>query len=330
MMTLELMARFFESVDEEWRSPIASSVAAAWFGGEVETWVWRASANFVCVVMAAGRKYYLRINHESERQPDLIAAELAFVEALNGASISVATPVRSTDGSLVESVSTPLGLCHAVMFEALPGEHRELDEMTGVDFEAWGQALGAVHACSSRLSAINRPAWSDNLNLAKRLIPAQAGAARREIHAVEAALESLPRSRENFGLIHYDFELDNLMWDSGHIGILDFDDCAYCWFAADIAYALRDLFADRVGGVDLDDASLQSFVRGYRDEQPLSDEEIERLPLYLRLHNLVSYARITRALGESVPPQSRSGRRPSAPNCWPRSTRIATIFETSP
>ncbi len=149
-------------------------------------------------------------------------------------------------------------------------------------------------------SAINRPAWSDNLNLAKRLIPAQAGAARREIHAVEAALESLPRSRENFGLIHYDFELDNLMWDSGHIGILDFDDCAYCWFAADIAYALRDLFADRVGGVDLDDASLQSFVRGYRDEQPLSDEEIERLPLYLRLHNLVSYARITRALGESA------------------------------
>ncbi len=48
--------------------------------------------------------------------------------------------------------------------------------------------------------------------------------------------------------------------------------------------------------VDLSHPALQAFVRGYRTAQPIADEELERLPLFLRLHNVVQFARITRSL----------------------------------
>jgi len=60
--------------------------------------------------------------------------------------------------------------------------------------------------------------------------------------AITTWAELLDRTRDNFGLIHFDFELDNLCWEDALIQMLDFDDCAYHWYAADITYALRDLF----------------------------------------------------------------------------------------
>jgi len=47
------MKRFFDTVDSEWRSPIAAQIASAWVGPESDVRILRASANFVCVVQAA-------------------------------------------------------------------------------------------------------------------------------------------------------------------------------------------------------------------------------------------------------------------------------------
>jgi len=58
--------------------------------------------------------------------------------------------------------------------------------------------------------------------------------------------------------------MDNLLWRDDEIGIVDFDDCAYYPFAADIALALRDLWEDKVALIDFEDERLQTFVAGYR------------------------------------------------------------------
>ena len=52
-------------------------------------------------------------------------------------------------------------------------------------------------------------------------------------------LGALPVDRDRYGLIHFDFELDNLYWRDQTIGMLDFDDCAHYWYAADIAFWLK-------------------------------------------------------------------------------------------
>jgi Ser/Thr protein kinase RdoA (MazF antagonist) len=72
--------------------------------------------------------------------------------------------------------------------------------------------------------------------------------------------------------------------------VIDFDDCAHDWHAADIAYALRDLFEDRASRVDPGNPLLGAFIRGYRSVRPLDDAEFNRLPLFMLMSNLIFYS----------------------------------------
>ena len=300
MMPLDLMTRF-AGVAPNWTSPLARQIADRWVGEETDVRVWRASANFVCVVTGGGAKYYLRFNHAEERSYTAICAELEWIQHLERSGCVIAAPAVSRAGNIVETVITPLGRFHAVLFHALPGSHREFDTLSLPDFETWGRTLGQIHAHSQNYHVHGRPAWTDYVDLAARHISEHEAALRAELVAVERRLRDLPITSSSFGLIHYDFELDNLIWHEERAGVLDFDDCAHYWYAADIAYALRDLFDDSIAHLDLAHPSLQAFVHGYRTAFPISDACLQRLSLFLRLHNLVLFARISRSLGASPP-----------------------------
>lgn len=106
--------------------------------------------------------------------------------------------------------------------------------------------------------------------------------------------ESIHGTQDNFGLIHFDFELDNLCWDDdGVIQMLDFDDCSYYWYAADIALALRDLFHEKV---DYKNVQFKSFLAGYRSQCAIDDVSLGHLPMFLRMSNLVGYADLVRVV----------------------------------
>jgi len=103
------------------------------------------------------------------------------------------------------------------------------------------------------------------LDRARDVIHPDETAVRRELGQIALSLGALPASPATSGLIHFDFELDNLVWRGEAVGILDFDDCAHYWYAADIAFALRDLFD---GGADLDHRSFREFVGGAMPRTP--------------------------------------------------------------
>src|SRR5436853_441693 len=81
-----------------------------------------------------------------------------------------------------------------------------------------------------------RPTIHEHLRAVGRQLPAHEHAALRLLALLERQVAALPASQQTFGLIHYDFELDNLIWDDQRVGIVDFDDCAGYWFVADIAF----------------------------------------------------------------------------------------------
>ncbi len=203
--------------------------------------------------------------------------------------IRVARPVAAKSGATVERVETALGAFHAVLFAGLPGEHRNLDDLHEADFKRWGKALGKLHVASLDLD-VDRPSWTEQLADIRRLIPAEEEGALSELAYVEERLDGFDSAPDEFGLIHCDFEMDNLLWRDDEIGIVDFDDCAYYPFAADIALALRDLWEDKVALIDFKDERLQTFVAGYREAKALSEEGLWDLPLFMRLSDLVSFA----------------------------------------
>jgi Ser/Thr protein kinase RdoA (MazF antagonist) len=300
MMSLSLMSRFFETADEgDVHSPIADLIASRWVSNDAIVEHWRSSANFVFSVRVdRSTRYFLRFNHSSERTVKGLQSEADFLQHLEIQGIRVALPVRSCSGRSIETVSTDLGDFHAMMFDAIPGECRKLDGMDQEGMKRWGQALGSLHRAAQDFGSTSRPNWKDHLALAQRFLPVTDKAALSELGYIEEQLGTIRDESDAFGLIHFDFELDNLLWQGGVPGIIDFDDCAYYWYEADIAFALRDLFDDRATNVDLTDDRLVAFVAGYRTKRRMTQAALERLPLFVRLHNLIMCAKMYRSLGD--------------------------------
>lgn len=298
MMKLETMQSLFATVNEQWESDLADRILQPWAHDPERAKCWRASANFIFFFKQAGQQRILRFNHTTERTVTAIQAEIDYVEMLANKGIRVARPIASRAGHYVESIDTPLGIFHAVVFEAMPGKHLEFEELTPQQFSNWGKTLGELHNASAAYANPDRPTWKDHLAFVAATIPTEETTAWQTLAEVTRQLEQLPSSDQNFGLIHYDFELDNILWDGENAGLIDFDDSAVYWFVADIAYALRDLFEDNADKVDLGNESFQHFIAGYSSVRPISQEELQHIALFLRVHHLVAFARLYRA----VPP----------------------------
>lgn len=303
MMRLSTMAKVDALIPDDGSSPVAERILERWGYDPGSDRFFRSSANFIYRFDDQGRGRFLRFADASERSRDAVDSEIAVLDAVAAAGILVATPLASKRGNAVETVETEWGTFHAVVFPALEGEQRELDELAESDFRAWGAALGRLHAATSALTSLPaRPSWQDHLAFVEEYLPADSPGLRAEYDDIATSLAALPIDRQTYGLAHCDFELDNLIWGQKGIEILDFDDCSRLWYAGDVALALRDLFEE---GVDTSDPRFRLLVDGYRAYHPLSEESIAQLPLFMRYARLIMYARLARSLnltpGEDYP-----------------------------
>lgn len=296
MMKLSTMWKVLKTVDEQWSCPLAEEILQRWRYDAGTVRFFRASANFVCVFRMDGRRHFLRFNTAEERAPGAVDAEVRLVDWLRRNGVRVAAPVPSENGHLVETVETGLGVVHAVVFAGLDGDHREIADCGPAEFRDWGRALGRLHSATKEYtdpSLEARPDWRDHLNFARAFIGEEEYALLQEWQRLFDWAGGLPKGADDFGLIHFDFESDNLCWQDQQASILDFDDCARYWYMADIAYALRDLLAE---GVDPDHPKFQAFVDGYAECHPVNQELLGQIPMFLRLHEMYLFGRLSRAL----------------------------------
>lgn len=256
----------------------------------------RLSTNFVYIFRKGDERCFLRFAESDEQTGAAIGAEMALLCWLTSKGIHVSTPVASKNGRYVETVETDLGTFHAVVFVELHGREVDIEELSTAQFEVWGATLGQLHAQmhlyqDPGLSA--RGTWKDHLTLARNYLPKEEPRVQAEFDHLTSFLAALPVTETNYGLIHGDFELDNLRWQDDTIAMFDFDDCSSSWYVADVAFALRDLFET---GVDLSHPSFRAFIRGYFDHYSLDEELISHLPTWMRLVNLITYAKLVRAM----------------------------------
>jgi Ser/Thr protein kinase RdoA (MazF antagonist) len=255
------------TVDDDGSSPLALRVAQPWGAGTAR--FLRSSANHV-FVCDAGVLRFRPDDLESVRRVADTMSRLA------GAGVSVAAPLPSADGELAVS---PNGYS-ATMLAGVPGRQVGEDSLTPELAFAWGTGLARLHDAASHLAA---PPWLDVVADATRSLDG---------HALLAELEGLPSSDELVGVVHGDPELDNVIWnEAGEPIFVDLDDVSRSWFAADVAFALRDF---------VDSPLVEHFVAGYREARPLTDDELAWLPLFRRAHALVTLARLQPVLAEPV------------------------------
>lgn len=256
----------------------------------------RISANAVYPFRLGGSLCFLRFRPDDETSYGKIAAELAFINYLRTAGYPANKPVASRDGREVECVDTQKGRYYAVVFEGVPGRQLDPEAMTPGGFSGWGRALGRLHRLSMDYTppeGLRRHDWRADLDWAELTLRGFPGeeAALGEIALIREALASLPASRDSYGLIHYDFETDNVFFDpaTGTFSAIDFDDAVYHWFAMDVHQALDS-------AEDIDGECRDAFLAGYRSESELDEALIARPTLFGRYSRVWGYARLLRSM----------------------------------
>lgn len=295
MMPLTAIDRLKRTVSETWQSPVADQVAAAWGHPAGTARWWRSSASHVFVLPLGGTRHYLRFVPDAYRGPEPVAAVAALMARLHGSGSAVVRPVPGASGALTATVATALGPMHAMVLDAAPGEETDAAALTEPRARRWGRALACLHRDAAGLDADLPESFGEI-----RELPASFAADAPLLAAASRLAEwvdGLPRDRSRYGAVHGDFELDNMAWEADRPTAYDFDEAALSWYAADVAYALRDLTGGTGRPPPEHRARFDAFIAGYRSVRPLDDEDLDRLPVFAAAHAAASLVRITRALG---------------------------------
>ena len=106
----------------------------------------------------------------------------------------------------------------------------------------------------------------------------------------------MPRTREDFGFVHNDPHIFNLLADGDEITLLDFDVANHHWFVSDIAIACQSILFSISGGMErpVSDRAkllgfLDCFMEGYEREHHLAPEWLDRLDLFIAYRRILLF-----------------------------------------
>ena len=248
---------------------------------------------------ADGREAVLRVHRHGYHSDAALRSELAWMEALYDEGIDVPAVIPSEAGASFETVESagvpeprqvdmltwmpgiPIGTLEEGLNPAIVDVHAvfvavgRLCARLHIQTEAWPLPAGFTrHAWDCDGLVGPEPLWG-------RFWEAAAlGAEERRLieRARDSAYEALTaygRSPQRYGLIHADFNLDNMLLDGDRVIPLDFDDCGFGWHLFDLA-TVWTMFH----GTGEAEAMRAGVVEGYREERALSDEALAPMPLF--------------------------------------------------
>lgn len=238
-----------------------------------------------------GRRFALRLNVNSRRTPQNLAAEAAWLAALHAdTDLWVPTPQQTSEGRLTTAVaSVDLGRSlPAVLFSWLPG--RDLgEEASSEQLHAVGRATAVLHEHGARwrlppgaaLPAIDSVLMDVpyNLGVDHPLLSSTDHA------VIDAAFEHVQRHIDGLFAgarrqpLHADIHGWNLKWFRGRLSVFDFDDSGVGVPAQDLAisaYYLRD-----------DRRREAALLEGYRAVRSLPEFTTEQFEAMVASRNLV-------------------------------------------
>lgn len=297
MMKLENMVRVLAS------DTVARSLIQFWEHDEGSLKLWRASSNFVYAFKRNQNQHFLRFSFEQDKTIDQLKAELEYMQYLHLNGYPSVIPVQSLNGKFIERLNMPEGAYMAVVFSAANGINLNSDNITEKQMEEWGKSLGSLHCLSKRFEPglERRKSWLDTVEVMGSVLkrhPVEL-IALEELSRVTSWLQSLSKDNDTYGLIHYDFQLDNIFFEDNTncFHVIDFDDAMYHWYALDIVTALEDFIDEENPYSKL---LIQSFLNGYRSKKDLEDDVMDQFPYYQRYANLYKFCRLLKSLDHEV------------------------------
>lgn len=254
--------------------------------------------NLVYACESPTGKVALRLTHPDHRSAKLLEAELAWLDHLTRSHVSVVTPrLSSHSQSFLETIESASSHWFACAFEWIDGGSVVVRNQVVPDnrIREWGELTGSI--IKSSLETANAPyrngrhhwntAPSGQRSVTEKVrfkLPTLAD----EIVAQQAALSELPRSSDNYTLIHSDLHHGNVFLNTDRkLVALDFDDSCHHFVLQEFAMPLYYSFFSTTE--DLEEAAkhyFTNFLTGYRKFHDIPLNDFEQLPVFFRLRDL--------------------------------------------
>ncbi|MDJ1475991.1 phosphotransferase [Bacillus sp. LS15-K4] len=241
--------------------------------------------------------YFVRITNYKTYEEQL--EEVTYTNFLyqNGLGVPPITP--SLQGNFVEKLPLDKEI-YAVLYKAAPGIHLPRCEWNSNIFKKLGKQIGKLHRISKSFEQTKQVKhindWYENeeynfLNY----IPKEETTIREIASDVLTSIQELQKSTSNYGLIHGDLWLENILVENNsNLIMIDFQDCEKHFYIFDLAVpiysAIEYSFAGNGNIVDYEHSITKALFEGYQEENELPKEMIDKFPLFIKLKEIFEYS----------------------------------------
>ena len=237
---------------------------------------------------------FLRIVPKEEKDFRNLCGEMEFLAYLKDQGYPALEIILTKDNKTILELEGR----YITAFQRVPGIPLYETEMNREIVRKYGEALGKLHQITRDMPRIIGKWDTDSVlgyieksfreNHAPKTMDNRFISLKKDI----AKMEKRPN---NYGLIHYDFELDNVFYDekTNQCHVIDFDDSFYFFYHFDVMRALEEL----------DDGEMKKeFLKSYQEVRKLTrEEETENEgmePVLQEFWDLYTYARLLHALSD--------------------------------
>ncbi|HDR8243318.1 protein kinase [Bacillus thuringiensis] len=241
--------------------------------------------------------YFIRITNYKTYEEQI--EEVLYTNFLYQNGLGVPPIIPSLQGNFVEKFTLDKEI-FAVLYKAAPGIHLPRSEWNSNIFKKLGKQIGKLHRISKSFEKI-KPVkhindWYENeeYNFLK-YIPKEENTIREIASDVLTSIKELPKSPSNYGLIHGDLWLENILVENNsNLTMIDFQDCEKHFYIFDLAVpiysAIEYSFAGNGNIVDYESSITKALFEGYQEENELPKEMKDKFPLFIKLKEIFEYS----------------------------------------
>lgn len=246
--------------------------------------------NAVYAAQQNKKEVFVRFTSRMRRSSSQIAAELKWIKNLDSEGFAVPKVVLTPERELSTDFRYDQELFHIAVFEKIIGKNPNTEVLLKDGFlESMGMLMARFHNHSQRhgYHNLDREQWYDERGT--RFARKFALRSKNDPFSIKFLehldwMKHLPKSQENYGLVHADLNLGNLfVTESDEIYVIDFDDSCFHWFVFDLAIMLMPISVEAKsdGNSVKEQKALNALIYGYRKTRHITDEDIDLIPKFI-------------------------------------------------
>lgn len=240
----------------------------------------------------------LRISRPGYHTLSELKSEMLWLNQINDYTpLIVANPIPGLDGEDIQVVKGSDGKDYfCVVTEFLEGHEPDENDETQMEkqFSYLGETTAYLHRQTeiwNGTNQIDRIHWDYDTIIGKNaawgswedfpMSENEKELGRRASDIIYHRLLRYGKTEDNYGLIHADLRLSNLLLEGDQIKVIDFDDCGFGWHLHDLASALS--FIEDKPNVEY---LVNAWLDGYRKVLPFSDTDFMEIDTFITMRRL--------------------------------------------